>query len=64
MWSTAKGRRFGQWHPSVLLNDFVQQVYSLQQIVDMTKTPKLGAFDDDTIKRAMGWGSYIEEVMT
>ena len=63
MSSTTRGRRFGQWHPSVLLNDFVQQVYGLQQIVDMTKTPKLGSFDDDTIKRAMGWGSYIEEVI-
>lgn len=51
-----------QWHPSVALGDFVHQVSSLQQIVDMTKTSKLGSFDNDTIKRVMGWGLYIEEV--
>lgn len=50
------------WHPSVFLEDFVKQVNSLQQLIDMTRTPKLGSFDGDTVKRSMGWGLYVEQV--
>lgn len=53
--------RIGEWHPSVVLDDFINQVACLEEIVEMTRTPKLGLFDADTIGRAMGWGSYIEE---
>lgn len=51
-----------QWHPTVALDDFVRQVACFVEIVDMTRTAKLSLFDCQTIKRAMGWGSYIEEV--
>ncbi|CAM9099714.1 unnamed protein product [Ascophyllum nodosum] len=52
-----------EWHPSVLLDDFLNQIGSLQQLVDMTRTPKLGSFDRDTVRRAMGWGLYVEQVI-
>lgn len=59
---TVAGDGTAKWHATVALDEFVQQVACLVEIVDMTKTTKLGLFDADTIKRAMGWGSYIEEV--
>lgn len=61
MYSGIGGEGAVEWHPSVVLDEFVNQVACLEEIVDMTKTPKLGLFDADTITRAMGWGSYIEE---
>ncbi|CAM9303136.1 unnamed protein product [Choristocarpus tenellus] len=42
---------------------FTSQVVSLVEIVDMTLTPKLRQFDKATIDRAMGWGTYIEQVV-
>lgn len=52
-----------QWHPSVALDDFVVAIkVNFVEIVGMTKTPKLVLFDVDTVKRAVGWGAYIEEV--
>lgn len=51
-----------RWHSTVGLDEFVQQVACLVEILGMTRTIKLSLFDSDTIKRAMGWGSYIEQV--
>lgn len=52
-----------QWHPSVALDHFVVSIkVDFVDIVSMTKTPKLVLFDINTVKRAVGWGAFIEEV--
>ncbi|CAM9104471.1 unnamed protein product [Discosporangium mesarthrocarpum] len=51
------------WHPAVTIEQFTSHVVSHVEIVDMTLSPKLCLFDKSTIKRAMGWGAYVEQVV-
>lgn len=51
-----------QWHTSVVLDDFVNQVDEFVRIVFLTVTSQLSEFTEDTMRIATGWGSYIEQV--
>lgn len=51
-----------QWHTSVMLDDFVNQVDAFVRTVFLTVTSKLSEFTEDTMRTAIKWGSYIEEV--
>lgn len=51
-----------RWHRSVLLDDFLRQIDTLQVLVDKTNSPAFREFGEGAIRNSMGWGLYIEDV--
>ncbi|CAM9107786.1 unnamed protein product, partial [Ectocarpus fasciculatus] len=52
-----------QWHSNVGLDDFVGHVLKFNSLVDSTQTRELGTVDKEQLKKMMGWGLFIEQVV-
>ncbi|CBJ26297.1 expressed unknown protein [Ectocarpus siliculosus] len=52
-----------QWHSNVGLDEFVGHVLTFKSLVDSTQTRELGTVDKEQLKKMMGWGLFIEQVV-
>ncbi|CAM9324498.1 unnamed protein product [Ectocarpus sp. 6 AP-2014] len=52
-----------QWHSNVGLDEFVGHVLKFKSLVDSTQTRELGTVDKQQLKKMMGWGLFIEQVV-